>query len=234
MGKSSGKTNIEAGKTGPTLLEERALVASGLHRLAGVDEAGRGAWAGPLVAAAAVLTLPEQAEDLAGWQELAARLKGVNDSKQVTPAGRERLFELVLREAEVGVGLVSSLTVDLIGVGAANKLAMARAVAALPQPPEHLLIDAFKLPQVALPQTALIKGDARCFSIAAASIIAKVTRDRLLVELDTTFPGYGFAKHKGYGTALHAAALAQYGPCAIHRYSYIPVWEVFEQQRQAL
>jgi ribonuclease HII len=227
MPKSTVKSKIKAG---PTLEEERALVASGLRRLAGVDEAGRGAWAGPLVAAAAVLSLPKNAEDLSGWQELAEGLIGVNDSKQVTPINRERLFELVLKQAEVGIGLVSALTVDLIGVGAANKLAMARAVAALPQPPEHLLIDAFKLPQVTLPQTALIKGDARCLSIAAASIIAKVTRDHLLLELDSTFPGYGFAQHKGYGTALHATALEQYGPCPVHRYSYIPVWKIFEKR----
>ncbi len=221
---------VKAVKNGPTLDEERALVAAGLHKIAGVDEAGRGAWAGPLVAAAAMLTLPDNAEDAAAWEELAQRLTGINDSKQLTALSRERLFEVVMEQAEVGVGIVSSLTVDLIGVGAANKLAMARAVAALPHRPEHLLIDAFKLPHVALPQTPLIKGDARCLSIATASIIAKVTRDRRLLELEKSFPGYGFARHKGYGTAQHAAALEQQGPCAEHRYSYIPVWEVFEKK----
>lgn len=231
MRKSTGRTKIVIEKgSRPTLEEERKLVANRLHRLAGVDEAGRGAWAGPLVAAAAVLPLPTTAEDQEAWAELVIQLDGINDSKVLTPAYRERLFEVVTGLAEVGVGLVSSLTVDLIGVGAANRLAMARAVAALVQPPDHLLIDAFKLPQVALPQTALIKGDARSLSIAAASIVAKVTRDRLLIELDQTFPEYGFAQHKGYGTALHSNALEKYGPCPVHRYSYIPVWEVFEKK----
>lgn len=231
MRKSTGRTKIVLEKgSRPTLEEERALVATGLKRLAGVDEAGRGAWAGPLVAAAAVLPLPARAEDATAWAELLARLDGINDSKLLTAAGRERLFEVVTRVAEVGVGIVSSLTVDLIGLGAANKLAMARAVAALPQPPEHLLIDAFKLPQVALPQTPLIKGDARSLSIAAASIVAKVTRDHLLLELDQNYPDYGFAQHKGYGTALHSATLEEHGPCPEHRYSYTPVWEVFEKK----
>lgn len=225
---------ISIGKNKPTLDEEQALVASGVQRIAGVDEAGRGAWAGPLVAGAVVLPLPAQATDEAAWEELAARLAGVNDSKQLSEAERERLFAIIVAQAEWGVGIVSSLTVDLLGVGVANRLAMARAIAALPQPPEHLLIDAFKLPQLVLPQTPLIKGDARSLSIAAASIVAKVSRDRLLYQLDNDYPAYGFARHKGYGTAIHATALEEHGPCAIHRYSYMPVWEIFEKKAQPL
>jgi ribonuclease HII len=227
------KIIIEKGSR-PTFEEERKLVAAGARRIAGVDEAGRGAWAGPLVAAATVLPLPGTPEATEAWEELARRLDGINDSKMITPLGRERLFELVKQVAEVGVGVVSSLTVDLIGVGEANKLAMARAVAALPLPPDHLLLDAFGLPGVALPQTPLIKGDARSLSIAAASIVAKVTRDRLLVELEESFPGYGFARHKGYGTEQHAGVLEKFGPSAVHRYSYKPVWEVFEKKRQRM
>jgi len=217
----------------PDLSEERKLSVSGVYRIAGLDEVGRGAWAGPLIAAAVVLPLPKQANDSVAWDELTERLAGVNDSKQLSPARRELLLETILQIAEVGLGIVSALSIDLIGVGVANKLAMVRAVAALPTPPQHLLIDAFSLPLLALPQTPLIKGDARCLSIAAASIVAKVSRDRLLVELDSSCPGYDFARHKGYGTAHHQAALEKYGPGPAHRYSYKPVWEVFEKKARS-
>ncbi len=221
-------------KGGPTLEEEKALVAGGIQLIAGLDEAGRGAWAGPLVAAAALLPLPNNPADSEAWLELTARLKGVNDSKKLTHLGRERLFEVILQNAQTGVGIVSSLTVDLIGLSKANQLAMMRAVKALPVTPQHLLVDAFKLPALNLPQTALIKGDGRSLSIAAASIVAKVSRDRILTELEETYPEYGFARHKGYGTAIHAAALNKSGPSPVHRYSYTPVWEVFEKKRQTL
>lgn len=221
-------------KTQPSLVEELAICQNnGCRLIAGVDEAGRGAWAGPLVAAAAILPLPAD-EQTASWQTLSEQLTGVNDSKLMTATARERLYAVVYQKAQVGVGIVSALTVDYLGVGVANKLAMARAVAALPIKPQFLLLDAFKLPQVALPQKAIVRGDSHSLSIAAASIVAKVTRDRLMRELDAAYPNYGFKTHKGYGTAKHAAALAEFGPCDIHRYSYTPIWEAYESQLHAL
>ncbi len=220
------KVKIEIPES-PNFNYERELVLRGFQRIAGVDEVGRGAWAGPLVAAAVVLPLPDGEASLVSWKEAGLRLEGVRDSKQVPPDKRERLYDLITGQAEIGFGIISSLAVDLIGVGEANRLAMARAVKALPQPPHFLLLDAFRVPQIALPQMPLIKGDARSLSIAAASIVAKVTRDRLMRDFETIHPGYDFSRNKGYGTAIHSSIIKVLGPCEIHRFSYTPVWEAF-------
>jgi ribonuclease HII len=203
-------------REGATLHCEMALWAKGYTRVAGLDEAGRGAWAGPVVAAAVILP----ADHLA----CAPLLGAVRDSKQLTPKQRERLF-LAIREIAlgVGVGIVPASIIDQIGIVPATRQAMGQALEALSLPPEHLLIDALRLPRVPLPQQVLTHGDAISLSIAAASIIAKVTRDRILIELDSQYPGYGFAQHKGYGTALHRMALAQLGPCSEHRGSFWPM-----------
>ena len=201
----------------PGLARERALSALGYRAIGGVDEAGRGAWAGPLVAAAVILP------DLAGIDEAAllAQLAGVRDSKTLDHARRERLLTAIESVARaIGVGWVEAEELDRIGLGAANRVAWERAVAALPLPPDYLLLDAFRLPSSALPQDPIVRGDRDCLSIAAASIVAKVTRDRALAALDAQFPPYGFGRHKGYGTAAHQAALCLHGPCPEHRHSF--------------
>jgi len=184
--------------------------AKGHAVICGVDEAGRGPWAGPVCAAAVILdqhSIPE----------------GLNDSKKLTEAKREALFPLIMGTAEVGVGLVSAAEIDAINILQATYLAMNRAVAALKSMPTLALIDGNRAPKLSCATQTIIGGDAKSLSIAAASIIAKVTRDRLMIEMDKTFPAYGFAKHKGYGTAAHASALAQHGPCTEHRKSFKPI-----------
>jgi len=199
----------------PTLAFEQELWDSGITRAAGLDEAGRGTWAGPVCAAAVILP-PDSG--------LLARLHGVRDSKQMTALARARLAGLIRAEAAGwGVGFASSEEIDSQGIIAATRLAMQRALAGCALAPQHLLIDALRLPGVNLAQTALIKGDARVLSIAAASVLAKTARDALMEELDLQFPGYGFARHKGYGTAQHSAALERLGPCSIHRFSFAPL-----------
>ena len=199
----------------PTLVEELALWQAGYARVAGIDEAGRGAWAGPVVAAAVILPA-----DLA----VAGRLAGVANSKQMTARQRERLYAVIVQEAVAwGVGALSAQEIDAQGISAANRAAMHAAVASLPQPPDFLLIDYFRLPGLATPQRSLPKGDSKVLSIAAASIIAKVTRDRLMIELGARYASYGFERHKGYGTAQHQQALRQLGPCLEHRMSFQPV-----------
>jgi ribonuclease HII len=201
----------------PMLHYERGLWEQGFTRIAGIDEVGRGPLAGPVVAAAVVLDLTD-----------AERWSGVfTDSKQMTASQRESAFE-ALTNAGVpnALGSCGSDEIDAIGIAAATRLAMARAIEALEPGPDHLLIDALRLGSVALPQTSLIKGDAISLSIAAASVIAKVTRDRLMAGVfEEQFPGYGFASHKGYGTAVHMEALRRNGPCEIHRSSFRPVRE---------
>lgn len=200
----------------PTLAEEEALRAQGYHHIAGLDEAGRGAWAGPVVAAAVILPLDDP--------HLSRSLDGVRDSKQLSPRQRDALYERIRAVAvAVGVGVVPAEGIDAMGIVPATRQAMAAAVAQLSPSPDFLLIDFLRLNEVALPQKGIVKGDARCLSIAAASIIAKVTRDRLLIGWEETYPGYGFARHKGYGTRQHRAALKRLGPCGIHRHSYAPV-----------
>ena len=200
----------------PDLSFELSLWQRGLTAVAGLDEAGRGAWAGP-VAAAAVVLPPEPG--------IAERLCGVRDSKQMTPLARRRWAGIVRENAVAwGVGFASNLEIDNLGILLATRLAMQRALEGCAAAgPAHLLIDALRLPGIPLPQTALIKGDARVLSIAAASVLAKTARDALLEELDSVYPGYGFARHKGYGTAAHQAALESLGPCLIHRFSFAPV-----------
>lgn len=195
-----------------TLLRfERVLWARGLTHIAGVDEVGVGPLAGPLIAAAVILP-PE------------VGLRGVDDSKKLTRAARTRLCDQIRDCAiAVGVGVVTVEEVDRLNTFWAAIEAMRRAVSALPVRAQHLLIDARRIPDLDLPQDALIKGDARSYSIAAASIIAKVARDTVMEGLDRDFPQYGFANHMGYGTREHLDALARYGPCPVHRRSFIPV-----------
>lgn len=197
-----------------------ALARKGYRAVAGIDEAGRGAWAGPLVAAAVIL--PSVTGHRAA--ALALRLRGVRDSKLLTPDRREELVVVIESVAlAIGVGVVPTAELDRIGLGAANREAFRRAVLALAVPPTFLLLDALPLPGAGCPQRAMVRGDRQCLSIAAASIVAKVTRDRSLRELEALYPFYGFARHKGYGTALHQQALRRYGPCAEHRGSFAPV-----------
>ncbi len=199
----------------PDLSLELPLWQGGVSRLAGLDEAGRGAWAGP-VAAAAVILPPEK--------EILQTLKGVRDSKQMTPAQRAQRAQTIQDTAICwGVGMSSNEEVDALGIVRATRLAMQRALQALMVPPQHLLIDALRLPEIELPQTSLPHGDALSLSIAAASVLAKTARDALMVEFDHQFPGYGFARHKGYGTAAHSSALQQLGACPLHRFSFAPL-----------
>lgn len=200
----------------PDLREEMALYGQGYRLVAGLDEAGRGAWAGPVVAGAVILPL--------GREELGQALAGVRDSKTLNPSARERLYAVIQTQAlAVGVGMVPPKRIDELGIVPATKEAMALAIARLSCPPDFLLIDFLSLPQLAYPQKSIVHGDALSLSIAAASIVAKVSRDRFMVELDGQYPGYGLAGHKGYGTPQHRAALARLGPSPIHRFSYAPV-----------
>ncbi|MDW8351633.1 MAG: ribonuclease HII [Anaerolineae bacterium] len=199
----------------PSLREERALWRSGCRRVAGVDEAGRGAWAGPVVAAAVILPCNPRA---------ASYLRGVNDSKQLTPTQRAALRERIERVAVAwAVGSASNAEIDALGIVPATRLAMMRAVAALQLTPDALLIDALDLPELPIVQRAFPRADAISLSVAAASILAKTTRDAVMCALDATASGYGFADHKGYGTRAHAEALARLGPCWAHRRTFKPV-----------
>jgi ribonuclease HII len=199
----------------PDFAEELALYAHGFRLVAGIDEVGRGALAGDVVAAAVIL--PSDPHIL-------QRLHGVRDSKQLTPRQRALLSMTIQAEAlAIGLGRVPASEIDRIGIAPATRRAMALAVAALPLQPDYLLIDAIRLPDVKIPQKGIIKGDAHCLSIAAASVMAKVDRDGAMVLLDSLYPGYGFARHKGYGTLQHHQALWSLKPCTIHRRSYAPV-----------
>jgi ribonuclease HII len=190
---------------------ERELHLAGFARVAGLDEVGRGSLAGPVVAAAVIL--PER-----------HRIKGIRDSKVVPRARREALYELILDRAEgVGVGCVEVEIIDRINILQATKLAMREALGRLPDTPDHLLIDALSLRDVDLPQRPIIDGDAISASIAAASIVAKVTRDRICDEIDGRYPAYGFARHKGYCTRRHVDAIVSEGPCEWHRRSFAPL-----------
>ena len=200
---------------------ERWLAEGGFQAIAGLDEAGRGSWAGPLVAAAVILPPPTPA--------LARRLQGLRDSKQLSAAQRERLAHVISSVAlGVGLGRVPPGAIDLLGLSIAGRLAMQRAVQALPERPDYLLIDAFPLPSADCLQEAIVFGDALCRSIAAASVVAKVERDRLLDSLGQRYPGYGFPDNKGYGTRQHLRALKELGPTPEHRFSYAPVRAVLE------
>ena len=190
---------------------ERELRRQGFVRIAGVDEAGRGPIAGPVVAAAAIF-------------DGSCRLPGLADSKLVKPADRERLFDLIYSKAVcVGVGIADARMVDRLNVLQATHFAMSEAIRQLQPTPDLLIVDGRGLPGATLPQRAIVGGDRTCASIAAASIVAKVTRDRMMLELNEMYPGYAFGRHKGYGTREHLARLMELGPCPEHRRSFAPV-----------
>jgi ribonuclease HII len=208
----------------PSLVAERFLHAQGMLAVAGLDEVGRGCLAGPVVAAAVILPLDDGCE---------ADLAGVRDSKQLSAKQRERLAEVIRARAVAwAVGQSDVATIDALNILRATRLAMHDALRRLAVAPAALLLDALRLPDSPLPQLPLIKGDQRSLSIAAASILAKVARDALLCDLDAAYPGYGFARHKGYGTAEHLTALARLGPCAQHRRSFAPVRALLDAPRQ--
>jgi ribonuclease HII len=198
----------------PTFDEEERLIAQGYRLIAGIDEVGRGPLAGPVVAAAVILSLEERPS----WLSL------VRDSKQLAPSQRESIFERMMESGiAFGVGVVSHEVIDERGIVPATRLAMRHAIEQLSTCPDYLLIDYMRLPGVRIPQKGVVDGDSICVSIAAASIVAKVTRDRMMVELDGKYPGYGLAQHKGYGTPEHMEALQKLGPCPIHRKTFMPV-----------
>ncbi len=204
----------------PTFVEERRLAADGFRHVAGIDEAGRGPLAGPVVAAAVVLSL----DFAAAW------LGKVRDSKQLTATARQTLFTHIHQDAvAVGVGCTESDDIDRIGIVPATRRAMRLVVESLVPSPEAVLIDYMTVPEIDLPQRGITGGDRLCLSIACASIIAKVTRDRMMVRFEATHPGYGFARHKGYCTRDHVACLRRLGPCPIHRRSFNPVRAVMVQ-----
>ncbi|MCH7589039.1 MAG: ribonuclease HII [Chloroflexi bacterium] len=203
-------------KLRPQLVEEFKLRQIGLQFVAGVDEAGRGAWAGPVVAAAVILPLERM--------DLSYRLQEIHDSKMMSPSQRTRGAEQIKQIAiAVGIGEVGSGEVDRSGILTATRKAMAQAVSALCIKPQHLLIDYVQLSDVMISQSAFTKGDVNILSIAAASVIAKVTRDSIMVRYDELHPGYGFLHHKGYGTKEHRTALRNLGPSIIHRQSFAPI-----------
>lgn len=219
MGRAGGGAAGTGLGPAPDMRSEQAFWRAGIERVAGVDEVGRGALAGPLVAAAVLF--PSCAGP--ALRGLRARLAGVRDSKLLAPEQRRALVGPIrAAAAAVGVGVVEADELDEIGLGPANRLAMERAVFALAIAPDALVLDACVL-DLGLPQVGLIDADARCLSVAAASIIAKVTRDRVMTEGDGADPRYGFALHKGYGSPLHLARLAEHGPGPLHRRCFAPV-----------
>jgi ribonuclease HII len=207
----SGDAETAAVKRRADLRYERKLWQSGLQAVAGVDEAGVGPMAGPVVAAAVIFT-PE------------THIKGVHDSKQLLAAKREELYDVIIERAQAyAVGVAEVDEIDRLNIYHATLAACGRAVAGLRIKPEHVLIDGRPLRSLSIPQTHIVGGDRKSFCIAAASIIAKVTRDRLMCELDNRYPGYGLARHKGYCTAEHIEAVGRLGPSPIHRTSFAPV-----------
>ena len=200
------------------LSHERDLWLKGLAEVAGVDEAGCGPLAGPVVAAAVVFP--------SHWLEggLPWKLRGLNDSKQLSEEQREKYFATLISLPEVryAVASVDVELIDRINIRQAAWRAMNQALNLLEPKPQHVLVDGLRIKWLTFPQTALVQGDGRSYTIAAASVLAKVTRDRHMLELDKLYPGYGFAEHKGYATPQHYAAIAQHGPCPIHRRSFAP------------
>lgn len=204
---------------GPTDEFELEARRRGYRLIAGLDEAGRGPLAGPVVAAAVIL--PTR-----------CRLAGVDDSKQVSESARVHLYEVIIRRARaVGVGIATEQEIDCLNILEATRLAMRRALASLTPPADCLLIDAVILSNLTIPSRPIIKGDTLSISIAAASIVAKVTRDRMMAVYHQTYPDYNFLSHKGYGTEEHLQRLAQYGPCAIHRRTFAPVAQLLDGRR---
>ena len=197
---------------------EKSLESQGVLCLVGIDEAGRGPLAGPVVAAA--VNLPVE------WYQdgLPPELSGIHDSKKLSPKKRCDLFERITHHPRImfGIGKIDAEEIDRINILKATHKAMATAASLVKDPvPDHALVDGLPVNGLAIPHTAVVKGDAKCYSIAAASIVAKEYRDRLMVQWDATFPQYGFAKHKGYGTAAHRQAILDHGPCPLHRDSFL-------------
>jgi ribonuclease HII len=202
----------------PSLRYERKLWKAGVQIIAGVDEAGVGPMAGPVVAAAVIF-------------EQEVFIRGVNDSKKLPPERREELYPKIQAKARaIGIGIAHHGEIDELNIFWATMAASERALLALAHTPEHVLVDGRRIPELKLPQTKIVGGDRKSFCIAAASIIAKVTRDRLMLEYDAQYPDYGFARHKGYCTADHFAALDRLGPSPIHRRSFAPVWEAAQRR----
>lgn len=215
VGVSMAELDLERIPRYPTLEFESSLWAAGLTRLAGIDEVGRGALAGPVYAAAVVLPTRET---------ILAELFGVRDSKQMTPEEREDWAPAIKEKAlAYSIGWASCKEIDRYGIAPATMLAARRALKGLRAQAQHLLLDYIRLEKVELPQTPILGGDARCLSISAASVIAKVARDAELRKLDTRFPRYGFGSHKGYATEEHLAAIKKHGPCLQHRFSFAPM-----------
>lgn len=187
---------------------EDSLWKQGFDRIAGVDEAGRGPLAGPVIAAAVVLDHP---------------IVRLNDSKRLSDSQRRVLFEHIMGEHHFGIGAVSAAEIDATGIQPANYKAMRCAILALETPPDFVLVDGYALSGISQPTMRVIKGDSRSLSIAAASVIAKVTRDNVMLDLDARYPEYGFAAHKGYGTQAHLEAIEKFGPCPEHRLSFAPL-----------
>ena len=199
----------------PTFTEEHRLWCAGYRHVAGIDEAGRGALAGPVVAAAVIV--PPRSAQSGVWAQ-------VDDSKRLTP-GQRCIFAAAIQEEALawGIGAVDAAQIDEIGIAPATKQAMVAAIAALAVRADFLLIDWVRLALCPIEQQSFTKADQRIVSVAAASILAKVHRDALLTALHEQYPEYGFAEHKGYATARHCAAIAQYGPCSVHRHSFAPI-----------
>jgi ribonuclease HII len=202
----------------PNLEFEKQLWEEGFRIIAGLDEAGRGAWAGPVYAAAVILPNDERILDL---------LSGVRDSKMMTSRQRERWKDCI-RSASIAwaVGSATNDEIDEIGILPATCLAMQRALDEFRNPPHHLLVDYIEISHCACPQLSIPKGDCRSLSIAAASVLAKTSRDACMLKMDEKYPEYGFARHKGYGTALHQRSLLDSGPCEIHRKTFRPIREI--------
>jgi len=205
----------------PNLDEEDKLKSQGYELIAGIDEVGRGALAGPVVAGAVIL--PHAVK--LSWFEL------VRDSKELNSRKRESLFDLINKEVvAVGIGVIPPQVIDSINILKATRLAMMQAVEKLHKQPNFLLIDRITLSQCPIPQRGITRGDKLCLSVACASIIAKVTRDRMMDELDIMYPGYGLAQHKGYGTRKHISCLQKLGPSPIHRLYFAPVRDAIASQ----
>ncbi|MDE6407125.1 MAG: ribonuclease HII [Anaeroplasmataceae bacterium] len=197
---------------------EEKLYDEGYHLICGVDEAGRGPLAGPVVIAACILPP-------------FLRIEGINDSKQISAKKRAELYKIIIKNAiDYKIVFISEKEVDELNIYQATKKGMLEAIKGLTTTPDYALIDAMPLGELKIPHNSIIHGDARCASVAAASILAKVTRDEYMEKMDVKYPNYGFKKHKGYGTKAHIEALEKYGPCEIHRKTYAPVSKYFSKQ----
>lgn len=204
----------------PTLDKERLLWGQGIDRVVGIDEAGRGAWAGPVVVGAVVL--PKNLEVQGEWQE-------IRDSKLMSPKKREKLFDFVTKNTIYSVGFIDNAKIDEVNILQATFLAVQKSISELGVEPQYALLDALEGVSLPCRFESITKGDQKVLSIAAASIVAKVTRDRMLFDFDKIHPGYGFATHKGYGTKDHKDSLEKHGVCDIHRLSYNPVKQVYKK-----